>query len=94
MVQLADDALIKQIDLADVKIGQRIGKGTFGEVFKGVWNGTEVGILLWRIKSTKPTAGVKFLTGTSMNEQFLQEFYKEVNIMRYIQLIVEVICKS
>jgi len=48
-----------------------IGKGTFGEVFKGVWNGTEV--------------GVKFLNAQDMSDQFLQDFYKEVTIMRSLR---------
>jgi len=69
---LSDDSLFKQIDITELKIGERIGKGTFGEVYKGVWNGTEV--------------GVKFLTTSStMNEQFLEDFYKEVNIMRALR---------
>lgn len=62
------DSFIKQIDINNVKILNRIGKGTFGEVFRGIWNGTEVGI--------------KFLTSPNMNEQFLNDFYKEVMIMR------------
>ena len=63
----------KQIDINSVKILHRIGKGTFGEVFKGLWNGTEV--------------GVKFLTPPGIiNDTFLQEFTKEVMIMRYSSL--------
>jgi len=59
---------IKEIDISSIKLEARIGKGTFGEVFKGIWNGTDV--------------GVKFLSSPHMNEQFLEEFYKEVTIMR------------
>jgi len=62
---------IKQIDISDIQIKERIGKGTFGEVYKGIWNGTEV--------------GVKFLTPTNITEQFLQDFYKEVTIMRSLR---------
>jgi hypothetical protein len=40
----SEDVFFKQIDMSDLKIGERIGKGTFGEVYKGVWNGTEVGM--------------------------------------------------
>jgi len=64
-----DSLFIKQIDITSVKILHRIGKGTFGEVFKGIWNGTEVAI--------------KFLNAPSVvNDQFLQDFHKEVMIMR------------
>jgi len=66
---VSDSMFMKQIDISSVKILQRIGKGTFGEVFKGVWNATEVAI--------------KFLNSPSViNDQFLQDFYKEVMIMR------------
>lgn len=69
--RLLNDSFIKQIDIRDIQIGERIGKGTFGEVYKGVWNGTE--------------CGVKYLTAPAVNEQFLADFYKEVNIMRSLR---------
>jgi len=63
-----EDSYIKQINVENIKVLNRIGKGTFGEVFKGIWNGTEV--------------GVKFLNSTSLTEDFINDFMKEVNIMR------------
>lgn len=50
-------------------------------MYKGVWNGTEVGNTARFLRSLY--LGVKFLTSPSMNEQFLNDFYKEVNIMRF-----------
>lgn len=75
-------SFIKQIDMSQLQIGQRIGKGTFGEVFKATWNGTEVGMNC--LETSDVRLGVKFLTSPTVNEQFLQDFYKEVNIMRSI----------
>eukprot|EP01117_Protostelium_nocturnum_P009566 TRINITY_DN3411_c0_g2_i2.p1 TRINITY_DN3411_c0_g2~~TRINITY_DN3411_c0_g2_i2.p1 ORF type:complete len:714 (-),score=214.05 TRINITY_DN3411_c0_g2_i2:702-2843(-) len=61
-------SMFKQIDFNGIKCLQKIGKGTFGEVYRGIWNGTEV--------------GVKFLNSTMMNEEFMGDFNNEVTIMR------------
>jgi len=60
--------LYRSINFDTIKCQQKIGKGTFGEVFRGIWNGTEV--------------AVKFLNMSNMNAEFLDDFHKEVNIMR------------
>eukprot|EP01116_Phalansterium_solitarium_P000748 TRINITY_DN1059_c0_g2_i1.p1 TRINITY_DN1059_c0_g2~~TRINITY_DN1059_c0_g2_i1.p1 ORF type:complete len:744 (-),score=214.92 TRINITY_DN1059_c0_g2_i1:445-2676(-) len=63
--------LIKQLDISEVKLLERIGKGTFGEVYRGIWSGTEV--------------GVKFLSSSNVNmndDQFVNDFRREITIMR------------
>ncbi|PRP82444.1 hypothetical protein PROFUN_10144, partial [Planoprotostelium fungivorum] len=55
--------IYRSIEFSALKCMQRIGKGTFGEVYKGMWNGTEVAI--------------KFLTMSNMNAEFLDDFNKE-----------------
>lgn len=41
---IAEDSFT-QIPVKDLDIGQLIGTGTYGKVFKGSWNGTAVGTL-------------------------------------------------
>ena len=33
-----------EIEWSELEVGQRIGIGSYGEVFKGTWHGTEVAI--------------------------------------------------
>lgn len=33
-----------EIDPAEITLGQRIGIGSYGEVYKGIWRGTEVAV--------------------------------------------------
>jgi hypothetical protein len=33
-----------EIDPAEITLGQRIGIGSYGEVYKGMWRGTEVAV--------------------------------------------------
>jgi len=56
------------IAIADIKLGARIGKGNFGEVYHGVWCGTEVAI--------------KKLPVHNLTEQLLKDFQKEVALLK------------
>ena len=59
------------VAMKDIKLGERIGRGTFGEVYKGTWRGAIV--------------AVKKLTTTTVSEEFVQEFEKEVSLMRNLR---------
>ena len=39
---MLDDSYLEQIDPDEIQLAERIGKGTYGEVYKGVWRGTGV----------------------------------------------------
>ena len=59
------------VDLRDIKMEDRIGRGTFGEVYKGTWRGAVV--------------AVKRLNPMQMNEDFVREYEKEVYLMRALR---------
>jgi len=59
------------VAMKDIKFGERIGRGTFGEVYKCTWRGAVV--------------AVKKLTTTTVSEEFIQEFEKEVSLMRNLR---------
>mmetsp|Transcript_9275 Transcript_9275/g.12770 ORF Transcript_9275/g.12770 Transcript_9275/m.12770 type:complete len:732 (+) Transcript_9275:110-2305(+) len=69
---MISDVFVKQVDPRSIRILQKIGKGTFGEVYKGLWNGTEVAIKFFNMPS-------------QADGQFLQDFNKEVNIMKSLR---------
>eukprot|EP00879_Flechtneria_rotunda_P007398 GHRR01007760.1.p1 GENE.GHRR01007760.1~~GHRR01007760.1.p1 ORF type:complete len:799 (+),score=316.22 GHRR01007760.1:393-2789(+) len=56
-----------EIDPFEITLGQRIGIGSYGEVYKGIWRGTEVAVK-------------KFLE-QNLSPQLVQEFKDEVDIM-------------
>ena len=60
-----------QVDLNEIQFGERIGRGTFGEVYKGMWRGAVV--------------AVKKLNTAQMNEEFIREYEKEVYLMRTLR---------
>ncbi|GMH39148.1 hypothetical protein BSKO_07046 [Bryopsis sp. KO-2023] len=55
------------IDDSEIELQTRIGVGSFGEVFKGVWRGTDV--------------AVKRFMETDITKEMLKEFQAEVRIM-------------
>eukprot|EP00727_Mastigamoeba_balamuthi_P010624 m51a1_g6184 putative protein tyrosine kinase (1121) ;mRNA; f:40599-46272 len=57
-----------EIDYSEVKVGPRIGKGTFGEVFRGTWRGAVIAI--------------KKMPANDMSDVMLHEFNKEITLMR------------
>lgn len=61
----------KQITIDEVRLGPRIGKGNFGEVYKAYWRGAEI--------------AVKKLPAHNMTDQFLKDFHKEVALMRALR---------
>ncbi|KAN0019447.1 hypothetical protein ACTFIU_002656 [Dictyostelium citrinum] len=61
----------KDIDTQQIKIGVRIGKGNFGEVYLGTWRGSEV--------------AVKKLPAHNINENILKEFNREINLMKNLR---------
>jgi len=61
----------KQITIDEVRLGVRIGKGNFGEVYKAYWRGAEI--------------AVKKLPAHNMTDQFLKDFHKEVSLMRALR---------
>lgn len=63
-VQLQDNS---HIDYEELQFGECIAKGWQGEVFKGRW------------RSETFNCAIKILTSTKLNDQELDEIYKEVN---------------
>lgn len=59
------------IDFATIKLGKMIGKGAFGTVHQGSWRGTLV--------------AVKILVSQNMNQDLLEEFEAEVQIMSVLR---------
>jgi len=57
--------------LAEVRLGARIGRGNYGEVFYGVWGGTEV--------------AVKKLPIHNLNDQLVTDFHREVALLRVLR---------
>ncbi|KAF6253092.1 kinase-like domain-containing protein [Scenedesmus sp. NREL 46B-D3] len=56
-----------EIDPSEITLGQRIGIGSYGEVYKAMWRGTEV--------------AVKRFLEQNLSPQLVQEFKDEVDIM-------------
>lgn len=66
----------EDIDIRELKIAQRIGRGNFGEVFVANWRGTNVAV-----KKTKfPT-----VSSEEEREEFLADFEREASIMRSLR---------
>lgn len=57
-----------EVDASEITTGEKLGTGSFGEVFKGKLRGMEV--------------AVKKLTLKKLDEKKLEAFRKEVGIMR------------
>jgi hypothetical protein len=65
---LDDAAGAWEIDPHDVTLGPRIGIGSYGEVYKGTWRGTEVAVK-------------RFIEQQNLSPQLVQEFRDEVAMM-------------
>jgi len=63
--------LAGNIEIGDLEIQERIGRGTHGEVFKAIWSGTEV--------------AVKNLPQTHVTQEFLDDIKREAQIMRTLR---------
>eukprot|EP01105_Mastigella_eilhardi_P014593 TRINITY_DN331_c0_g1_i2.p1 TRINITY_DN331_c0_g1~~TRINITY_DN331_c0_g1_i2.p1 ORF type:complete len:768 (-),score=181.30 TRINITY_DN331_c0_g1_i2:130-2145(-) len=61
----------QDIDMREVKLGELIGKGTFGEVYKATWRGA--------------TIAVKRLPALPSSKMFLNEFQKEIILMKSLR---------
>ncbi|XP_072952679.1 probable serine/threonine-protein kinase SIS8 isoform X1 [Typha angustifolia] len=66
-----DDVAEFEIPWEDIVLGERIGLGSFGEVYKGDWHGTEV--------------AVKKFLHQDISSDALEEFRSEVRIMRRLR---------
>ncbi|KAI7747040.1 hypothetical protein M8C21_029981, partial [Ambrosia artemisiifolia] len=60
-----------EISWEDITLGERIGLGSYGEVYRGDWHGTEV--------------AVKRFLDQEVTVEFLEEFKSEVGIMKRIR---------
>lgn len=55
------------IDFSELKMGVRVGIGSFGEVFRGIWRGTEVAI--------------KVLLEQDLTEENMEDFCNEISLL-------------
>ena len=63
-----------EIDYTQLSVGELIGQGAFGKVFKGKWRGTEVAI--------------KKLVCTALTPAVVDEFRREVAVLRCVLWLV------
>ncbi|KAH3744365.1 protein kinase [Pelomyxa schiedti] len=62
----------QEIDIKDVKLGERIGRGRFGEVYKATWKGATIAVK-------------KLPTQQNPSNVFIREFQKEVILMKTLR---------
>ncbi|XP_057874098.1 serine/threonine-protein kinase EDR1 isoform X4 [Cryptomeria japonica] len=55
------------IDFSELRVGVRVGIGSFGEVFRGIWKGTEVAI--------------KILLEQDLTEENMEDFCNEISLL-------------
>lgn len=75
---------VPKIAYSDLKIGTLIGKGGFGNVYKGIWDGVDVAVKQWHLEMMK----------NDLLDQFLSEakiMYKcrHPNIVQFFAICVE-----
>ncbi|KAL5055088.1 hypothetical protein RYX36_035770 [Vicia faba] len=61
------------IDFSELTVGTRVGIGFFGEVFRGIWNGTDVAI--------------KVFLEQDLTAENMEDFCNEISILRYFVII-------
>ncbi|XP_073281836.1 probable serine/threonine-protein kinase SIS8 isoform X1 [Primulina huaijiensis] len=66
-----DDVADCEIPWEDISLGERIGLGSYGEVYRGEWHGTEV--------------AVKKFLDQDITGEFLEEFKSEILIMKRLR---------
>jgi len=59
------------VDVKDIQMGESVGKGSYAEVFSGTWRGAIVAVKRFRI--------------ADLDEEFLEAFEREVNLMRTLR---------
>jgi len=60
---------VKKIPFEDLEVGDCIGSGSFGRVFRGTWQGTPVALKQLLIESTA-------------DQGFIADFVREISMMR------------
>ncbi|KAL3754740.1 hypothetical protein ACJRO7_001926 [Eucalyptus globulus] len=60
------------IDFSELTVGTRVGIGFFGEVFRGIWNGTDVAI--------------KVFLEQDLTAENMEDFCNEISILRFVAL--------
>ncbi len=61
-------AKVERVEVSDLHIDRRIGRGSFGEVFHAQWAGTEIAVK-------------KLPKHMLANQKFLEDFAQEISIM-------------
>ena len=61
-------AKVERVDISDLKIDRRIGRGSFGEVYHAYWAGTEIGLK-------------KLPKHMLSNQKLLEDFAQEITIL-------------
>lgn len=69
---------VKQMDVENIEVLERIGKGSYGEVFKGRWKGTEVAIKKLPYYFTE-------LDDEGDQDAFFNHFLKEAELMQSLR---------
>lgn len=59
-----------QVDISEVAIKEKIGRGSFGDIYLGEWRGVEV--------------AVKKIAYANLTEKFVQELWREAHLMKYV----------
>ncbi|XP_050227736.1 probable serine/threonine-protein kinase SIS8 isoform X2 [Mercurialis annua] len=60
-----------EIHLEDLQLGEEIGQGSYGAVYRGIWNGSDV--------------AVKFFFGNQLKEETIQDYKKEIDMMKRLR---------
>lgn len=60
-----------QVDISEVAIKEKIGRGSFGDIYVGDWRGVEV--------------AVKKIAYANLTEKFVSELWREAHLMKYEQ---------